>query len=117
MEVPLMVLVAVVLPIHAPKMLLPGAKTLQHVPQLEKYERTSPVGLVPWSRAAVVITKVALAGETLQAFWFSLPAATTKGIPAVTTLLQAVLRAAENPPPRDMFPVHRPPRLAQLPAT
>jgi len=115
MEVPLMVLVALVLPIHAPKMLLPGANILQHVPQFEKYERISKE-LGSWSRDAVVIARVALAGETLQAFWFSFPAATAKTIPALTTLLQAVLRAAENPPPRDMFAVHF--RLVpQLPET
>jgi len=90
MEVPLMVLEAVVDPIHAPKMLLPGANMEQQGPWLENEDRTSF-----WSVDATVITEVALAGETLQASWFSFPAATTKTMPEATALLQAVLRAAE----------------------
>ena len=43
------------------------------------------------------------AGETLQAFWFSLPAATARNTPELARLFAAVFSAVERPPPSDMF--------------
>src|ERR687895_779481 len=55
------------------------------------------------SDAAVVKTFDALAGETLQAFWLSLPAATATNTPAFARFVVAALSVDENPPPSDMF--------------
>ena len=43
------------------------------------------------------------AGETLHAFWFSLPAATEMNTPELASELVALLSADEKPPPSDMF--------------
>src|SRR5687767_5370953 len=70
MDVPLMVLVAVSLPIQAEVTLSPGAKMSTQVPQLENQARAS-VLLV----AATVIASGVRAGVLLQASPLSLPAA------------------------------------------
>ena len=44
---------------------------------------------------AVVNTLLALAGETLQAFWFSLPAATARKTPELARLAAALLSVDE----------------------
>src|SRR3954464_15015173 len=51
--------------------------------------------------AATAITVVALAGDTLQASWFSFPDATVVKIFAFQRLVTAVLRVDENGPPSD----------------
>ena len=70
-DVPEIVLVAVSLVLHADVMLLPGAKMSRQVPKFENEERASVVVVEP-----TVIAFGTRAGETLQAFWFSFPAAT-----------------------------------------
>ena len=50
-----------------------------------------------------VIAAAARAGETLQAFWLSLPAATATVTPALTMRLTASSVAVEAPPPRLML--------------
>src|SRR5215471_9006587 len=68
MEVPLMVLVALVLPIQAAVMLTPGANRSTQCPQLENVALRSAL-----SEAATVNALGALAGETLQASLLSFP--------------------------------------------
>ena len=58
MEVPLMVLEAVVLPIHADLMLVPGANMSTQFPKLEKVARQSLLSVAPTVMATAV-----LAGE------------------------------------------------------
>ena len=82
---------------QADVMLEPGAKTSRHVPWFENEERASVFVVEPTVMAAAV-----RAGDELQAFVFSLPAATAKVTPAVTALLTAVSSAEEMPPPRLM---------------
>src|SRR5688500_5875184 len=76
----------------------PGAKMSTQVPQFENEERASVLVVEP-----VVTALAARAGETLQAFWFSFPAATTMVTPALWRLLMAVSSAEEAPPPRLML--------------
>mmetsp|Transcript_5690 Transcript_5690/g.11853 ORF Transcript_5690/g.11853 Transcript_5690/m.11853 type:complete len:233 (+) Transcript_5690:545-1243(+) len=76
----------------------PGAKMSTHVPQLLKSARRSFSVLAP-----TVIASAADAGEVLQAFWFSFPAATTTMIPASTAALTTLFSFCEKPPPRDML--------------
>src|SRR5688500_5026960 len=71
-DVPLMVLVADVVVYQALVMLLPGANTSTQLPQLLNDERASVFVVLP-----TVMALGARDGDTLQAFWFSLPAATT----------------------------------------
>lgn len=66
-----MVLVAESLVFHEEVIEEPGAKMSTTVPQLENEERASVLVVEP-----TVIASVTRAGETLPAFWFSLPAAT-----------------------------------------
>src|SRR6476660_265118 len=75
-DVPEIVLVAVSLVLHADVMLLPGAKMSTQVPKFENDERTSVIVVEP-----TVIALAVRAGETLQASWFSFPAATAKVTP------------------------------------
>ena len=70
-DVPEIVFVAVSLVRQAEVMLLPGAKMSTQVPKFENEERASLVVVEP-----TVIAFAVRAGETLQAFWFSFPAAT-----------------------------------------
>jgi hypothetical protein len=70
-DVPEIVFVAVSLVRQVEVMLLPGAKMSTQVPKFENDERASLVVVEP-----TVIAFGARAGETLQAFWLSLPAAT-----------------------------------------
>src|SRR5215212_4511450 len=93
-----MVFVAVSDEAHAEVIEEPGAKMSTHVPKFEKDERASELVVEPTVMAAGV-----RAGETLQAFWFSLPAATAKVTPALMALLTAVSSAEEAPPPRLML--------------
>src|SRR5690625_7277475 len=100
MEVPLMVLVALVPVCQAEVTFERGAKISTQVPQLEKLER--------WSLLVVDPTVMALderAGDTLQAFCVALPAATTTATPALRMRVTALSVACAAPPPG--------PRLAQ----
>src|SRR5690606_31708954 len=97
-EVPLMLLVALLEVCHAEVIELPGAKRSTQLPQLEKLERASELVVEP-----TVIAAAARAGETLQAFWFSLPAATTTGMPRATSRSTAWSRVVEAPPHRLML--------------
>ena len=69
-EVPEIVLVAVSLVFHDDVMLLPGAKMSTQVPKFENEERASVVVVEP-----TVSALGTSAGELLQAFRLSLPAA------------------------------------------
>src|SRR3954468_24757784 len=93
-----MVFVAVSEVAHADVIEEPGAKMSTHVPKFEKDERASVEVVEPTVMAAAV-----RAGETLEAFWFSLPAATAKTTPALMALLTAVSSAEDAPPPRLML--------------
>jgi hypothetical protein len=97
MLVPLMVLVAVVPPIHALRTLTPGAKISIKLPKLEKDARVSVE-----SDAATVIAEGSLAGEKSLASAPEFPAATVTVTPAETAPATAELTDAENPPPRDI---------------
>src|SRR5690606_3768060 len=97
-EVPEIVLVALSEVYQAEVMLLPGAKRSRQLPQLEKLDRASLLVVEP-----TVMAAAARAGEVLQAFWFSLPAATTTVTPALTMRFTAESMAEEAPPPRLMF--------------
>src|SRR5215217_9542976 len=79
-------------------MLEPGAYASTQLPQLLKLDLASLLVL-----EAVVNTPEALAGETLQAFWFSLPAATARNTPELARLFAAVFSVDESPPPSDML--------------
>lgn len=97
MEVPEIVLVAVLEPIQEERMLTPGAKISRAEPKFEKDGLASLESMAP-----TVMAEGAEAGETLAAFWFSLPAATTTVIPALKAAVTALLTAVEKEPPRDM---------------
>src|SRR3954453_6460925 len=97
-EVPLMVLVAVVELYHDEVMLLPGAKMSTHVPQLENEARASVLVVAPTEMAVG-----ALPGEVLQASWFSFPAATASTTPALVMRVAASFTAWLKPPPSDML--------------
>src|SRR5215217_4826520 len=79
-------------------MLEPGAYASTQLPQLLKLDLASLLVV-----DAVVNTPEALAGDTLQAFWFSLPAATARKIPELARLVAAVLSDELSPPPSDML--------------
>ena len=87
-DVPLIVFVAVSLLSQALVMPEPGAKMSRHVPKFENDERLSVFVVAP-----TVIALAARAGETLQAFWFSLPAATANVTPDAIALLDRRCRA------------------------
>jgi hypothetical protein len=53
--------------------------------------------------AAVVYADAAEAGETLQEFWLSFPAATARNTPELARLFAVVFSDVERPPPSDMF--------------
>ena len=74
MDVPLIVLVAVLLPIQGALILLPGAKISTQVPQLEKEDSASVLVV-----EATVIAESSLAGEYRHASLSLLPDATTVG--------------------------------------
>jgi len=105
MDVPEIVFVAVLEPIQADMMLLPGAKVSTQVPKLEKLERASVLVLEPTQ-----MPKGADAGEVLQAFALLLPAATTITAPARWAPSTASLDAWLKPPPKDMEPTRAPAR-------
>lgn len=94
--------VAELLPIQAERTAVPGAKTSTAAPQLEKVERRQAESMEPTVRAPE-----AEAGETLAAFWFSLPAATTVRTPALKAALTALLKADETGPPSDRLMAER----------
>ena len=97
-DVPLIVFVALVPVYQADVMSEPGANTSTQVPKLEKLDRASVRVVLP-----TVMALTARAGETLQAFWFSLPAATTMVTPRETARWTASSVACEAPPPRLML--------------
>jgi len=78
-EVPLIVLMAVLDVDHADVMLAPGAKMSRQVPKLEKLARASLDVVAP-----TVIADGSEAGEELHAFVLLLPAATAIDTPAAT---------------------------------
>jgi hypothetical protein len=98
MDVPLMVLVAVLLLYHADVMLEPGAKMSRQLPQFEKDERASDDGVEP-----TVMASATRDGDELHASALLLPAATANGTPAFTALRTALSSVLEIPPPSDMF--------------
>jgi hypothetical protein len=106
-DVPEMVLVAVLEVYQADVMLLPGANTSTQLPKLENEERASVFVVEP-----VVSAEGARAGETLQAFWFSFPAATTTVTPAVVIRATAESVAEDAEPPRLMLATEGPLALA-----
>src|SRR5690606_12065031 len=67
--------------LRADVMLLPGAKMSTQLPQFEKLDRESLEVDEP-----TVIASATRAGDTLHAFWFSLPAATTTVTPRAVAL-------------------------------
>ena len=73
MDVPEMVLVAVLEPIQALRMLTPGAQTSTTEPKLEK-----EAFLLEESTAPTVFAEAARAGDVVEASTFELPAATVK---------------------------------------
>ena len=89
----------------------PGAQTSTHEPKLLNPDLASEDVVEP-----TVIANGSEAGDALQAFPFSLPAATTIVTPALTASATAWLRNELNPPPNDMFPTHFSP-VAQSPTT
>ena len=70
-DVPLSEAVAVLLVYHAERIATPGAKRSTHEPKFENEARRSALSVAPTVSASPV-----RAGDTLHAFWFSLPAAT-----------------------------------------
>src|SRR5437764_648479 len=98
MDVPLIVFVAVVLPIHADVMPTPGALKSTHVPKLENDAKASLIVVAP-----TVSALGALLGDSLQASPALLPAATAKTTPEVMALSTAALSVEEKPPPTLMF--------------
>ncbi len=98
MDVPLMVLVAVLLPIHAEVMFTPGARILTHDPKFEKEAQPSLMVVAP-----VVIAVGVLDGDELHALAALLPAATAKTTPAAMEFVTAAFSADENDPPRLML--------------
>jgi len=75
-EVPEMLLVAVLLVIHALMMFCPGAKMSTTEPKLEKDARVSAIVVAP-----TVLALGARAGDVVPAFAPSFPAATVTWIP------------------------------------
>lgn len=106
MEVPEMVLVALLPPIQADLIRTPGAKMSREVPKLEKLARASVLLVAPTVKAVG-----SEAGEKLLALALSLPAATTVKIPAETASATASLVAVLRTPPRDMEMTERATRL------
>lgn len=80
MDVPEIVLIALVLPIHVLVMSCPGAKISTAEPKLEKEALVSAMVVAP-----TVIAPVARAGLLFSASRFSLPAATTTWTPLLTS--------------------------------
>src|SRR5262245_61056389 len=98
MDVPLMVLVAVLLVAQADVMLEPGAKMSRQVPKFENEDRASVLVVEPTVMAAPT-----RAGELLHALALELPAAMAKvtlRLMAPTTALSSAVLA---PPPRLML--------------
>src|SRR5947207_3470668 len=95
MDVPLIVLMAVLLPIQAAVMPTPGANRSTHCPQLENVAFVSVL-----SEAATVNAAGALAGDTLHASLLSFPAATTNVTPDLLALSTASLSVT-------LFPLRR----------
>jgi hypothetical protein len=93
-----MVLVAVLLVYQGAVMLLPGAMMSTQLPQFEKLDRASELVVDP-----TVMADEDRAGDTLQAFWFSLPAATTTVTPAFRIRVTALSVVVLAPPPRLIF--------------
>src|SRR5258708_27264117 len=75
-EVPLIVFVAVLLPIHADVMFTPGALIFTQLPKLEKYANASLMSVAPTVMALGVLD-----GDSLQALAALLPAATAYTTP------------------------------------
>jgi len=98
MDVPLIVLMAVLLVDHAEVMLDPGAKMSTTLPTLEKDDRASLIVLDP-----TVMASLTRAGDDVLAFAFELPAAIAYVTPDAIELRTAVSSAVEAPPPRLMF--------------
>jgi hypothetical protein len=97
-EVPLIVLVAVLLVCHAKVMLDPGAKMSRQLPQLENDDLESEEVVEPTVMAAAT-----RAGEELHALTLSFPAATEYETPSVIELFTALSNEVLAPPPRLMF--------------
>ena len=97
-DVPLIVLVAVLLVDHADVMLEPGAKMSTTLPKFEKDDRASLIVVAPTVMA--VLTR---AGEKPLASAFELPAAIAYVTPDPIELRTAVSSADETPPPRLML--------------
>src|SRR5438132_1428002 len=97
-EVPLIVLVAVSLVFQDDVMPCPGAKMSTQVPKLENEARASVLVVAP-----TVIAWATRAGESLHAFWFSLPAAIPYVTPELIERTTAASRVLSAPPPRLML--------------
>ena len=97
-DVPLMVLVAVLLVYHDEVMDEPGAKMSRHVPKFEYEARESVVVVAP-----TVIAAGVRAGENLQASRFEFPAAMAYVTPSLMELVTALSSAVDAPPPRLML--------------
>ena len=97
-EVPEIVLVAVVDVFHADVIPVPGAKTSTQLPKFEYEARASFDPVAPTVSAFGVD-----AGDEPQASALELPAATAKVMPSAIAFCVAVLSAAEYPPPRLML--------------
>jgi len=119
-DVPLIVLVAVSLVLHALVMSSPGAKTSTQVPKLEKEERRSSSSVPLW---ATVVAPTVMAGPALpptppgdpvHASALEFPAAKMKDTPPVTAALTALSRAVDFPPPRDMLALEGLPLVLEL---
>lgn len=98
-DVPLMVLVAVVDVCHAEVMPLPGAKRSRHEPKFEYEARASVVVVAPTVRAEFTL----LAGDTVQASTFEFPAAATTVMPSKKARSIAALSESLFPAPRLRF--------------
>src|SRR5262245_3735022 len=98
MEVPLIVLVAVLLVAQVDVMLDPGAKMSTQVPKLENDDRASVLVVEPTVMAAGT-----RAGDELQAFALEFPAATAKVTVRAMAPLTAESSALLAPPPRLML--------------
>src|SRR5262245_48494437 len=96
MEVPDITLLSVSLPIPADGMLLPGAKRSRQGPKFEAE------GAVNWERASLIAVAPTVsapctrAGEKLQAFALSFPAAITYVTPSLMERVTALSSACEG---------------------
>lgn len=93
-----MVLVAELDPIHEDRTLTPGAKMSTTDPKLENEARLSLMSMAP-----TVMANGSEAGDLVEAWTFSFPAATTTVTPLAIVLRTAVFKEAEYAPPRDML--------------